>query len=96
MTIFNSYVSHYQRVQLQRLVLPCASKPTGNIIFEDMFEKPYSLSAELSRTMMNIGHLGEQVEDDVVCAQTDHLKDLVGGDWNMTFIFPYIGDNHPN
>ena len=21
---------------------------------------------------------------------------LVGGDWNMTFIFPYIGDNHPN
>ena len=21
---------------------------------------------------------------------------LVGGDWNMTFIFPYIGNNHPN
>ena len=21
---------------------------------------------------------------------------LVGGDWNMPFIFPYIGDNHPN
>ena len=21
---------------------------------------------------------------------------LVGGDWNMTFIFPYIGKNHPN
>ena len=22
--------------------------------------------------------------------------DLVGGDWNMTFIFPYIGNSHPN
>ena len=22
--------------------------------------------------------------------------DLVGGDWNMTFIFPNIGNNHPN
>ena len=21
---------------------------------------------------------------------------LVGGDWNMTFIFPYIGNIHPN
>ena len=21
---------------------------------------------------------------------------LVGGDWNMTFIFPYIGNSHPN
>ena len=21
---------------------------------------------------------------------------LVGGDWNMTFILPYIGNNHPN
>ena len=21
---------------------------------------------------------------------------LVGGDWNMNFIFPYIGNNHPN
>ena len=21
---------------------------------------------------------------------------LVGGDWNMTFIFPYTGNNHPN
>ena len=21
---------------------------------------------------------------------------LVGGDWNMTFIFPYIGKNSPN
>ena len=21
---------------------------------------------------------------------------LVGGDWNMTLIFPYIGNNHPN
>ena len=21
---------------------------------------------------------------------------LVGGDWNMTFIFPSIGNNHPN
>ena len=21
---------------------------------------------------------------------------LVGGDWNMTFIFPYVGNNHPN
>ena len=26
----------------------------------------------------------------------DYLGNLVGGDWNMTFIFPYIGDNHPN
>ena len=21
---------------------------------------------------------------------------LIGGDWNMTFICPYIGNNHPN
>ena len=21
---------------------------------------------------------------------------LGGGDWNMTFIFPYLGNNHPN
>ena len=21
---------------------------------------------------------------------------LVGGDWNMAFIFPYIGNHHPN
>ena len=21
---------------------------------------------------------------------------LVGGDWNMNFIFPYTGNNHPN
>ena len=21
---------------------------------------------------------------------------LVGGDWNMNVIFPYIGNNHPN
>ena len=24
------------------------------------------------------------------------IKRLVGGDWNMTCIFPYIGTNHPN
>ena len=24
------------------------------------------------------------------------LVDLVGGDWNMNFIFLYIGNNHPN
>ena len=24
------------------------------------------------------------------------IHNLVGGDWNMTFIFPYIENNHPN
>ena len=28
-----------------------------------------------------------------VCSKTNRL---VGGDWNMTCIFPYIGTNHPN
>ena len=26
----------------------------------------------------------------------DLMDTLVGGDWNMTCIFPYIGNNHPN
>ena len=25
-----------------------------------------------------------------------HRTQLVGGDWNMTFIFPYIDYHHPN
>ena len=29
-------------------------------------------------------------------SQTFARHVLVGGDWNMTFIFPYIGNNHPN
>ena len=30
------------------------------------------------------------------CAATLEEHKLVGGDWNMTFIFPYIGNNPPN
>ena len=46
-----------------------------------------------------------QVEHRVFCSENRcfaseiggfvQLK-LVGGDWNMTLIFPYIGNNHPN
>ena len=30
------------------------------------------------------------------CSMIKHDHHLVGGDWNMDLIFPYIGNNHPS
>ena len=43
--------------------------------------------------MMMMMMIDDDDDDDV---SVFFWLDLVGGDWNITFIFPYIGTNHPN
>ena len=37
-----------------------------------------------------------KIQRKMVILPRNHRDLLVGGDWNMTCIFPYIGNNHPN
>ena len=47
-------------------------------------------TAEVSNTTKDTGGA-----KDSLLGGLEHVFSA-GGDWNMTFIFPYIGNNHPN
>ena len=47
-------------------------------------------------SVKNCQNLGTKRSKSLISVYIILVHLLVGGDWNMTFIFPYTGDNHPN